>query len=244
MVIGVLGIGAGYLFYRRGRQIKLPYYAVNHINLVEDLTSRLDGLSVGYKGSPVETLSVTKVALWNGGNETINGEDVSGGDPLTVGVTGEARLLDAKVVSESSLATQFHITPMPNGMRVTIGFDYLDHNDGAVVQLVHTGTSDREVQVTGSIKGAGRPKERKDRPPWLRLTLLFIGVLAADVTLVAISGGAQWVGWAAMGTGLLLGIGLGVITISTPPRVPPRDLKGFWGRSLSRPATSSEPDST
>jgi hypothetical protein len=36
-------------------------------------------------------------------------------------------------------------------------FSFLDHNQGAVIQVVHTGTSSRDVSICGTVVGAGVP---------------------------------------------------------------------------------------
>jgi hypothetical protein len=50
--------------------------------LIKDFSKKLVNLEVLYSGSKVENLTVSKVALWNDGNETIRQEDIALSDPL------------------------------------------------------------------------------------------------------------------------------------------------------------------
>ena len=51
-------------------------------------------------------------------------------------------------VARASQPSQFKID---QGLQVS--FDYLDRNQGALIQLVHTATDDDNIQLLGSVKG-------------------------------------------------------------------------------------------
>jgi hypothetical protein len=39
-----------------------------------------------------------------------------------------------------------------------MNFEYLDKNDGAILQIVHTGKSSADIKIGGTIKGVGKPE--------------------------------------------------------------------------------------
>src|SRR5450759_4081788 len=90
LVLGLLGIWLTF----RSRRTKLLRYAVRSSNLIHDWQSRLPHLSIKYKDEPVENLTLTQIALWNGGGEVVEREDWPERDRLRISTSGEARILD------------------------------------------------------------------------------------------------------------------------------------------------------
>ena len=85
----------------------MPFYANRSINIVEDLVSRFESLKMLYSGQPIKNLTVTKTAFWNGGRDTIKGEDVASADPLSVHVKKGCKILNAKILYIKNPANQF-----------------------------------------------------------------------------------------------------------------------------------------
>jgi hypothetical protein len=157
-IITIISLLLAVIFYVRGKKVKLPYYAFNSHNIVRDLVSRIDHLDILYHGEPIENLTATKMAFWNAGNDTINCKDIARADPLTVVAKEGYKILDAKIVNVINTANQFSITPPADERsHININFDYLDHNEGAIIQLLHTGKSGKDIEIHGTIKGFGKP---------------------------------------------------------------------------------------
>ena len=76
-------------------------------------------------------------------------------------VKGEHKILDASVLFRKNDANQFSIEPCDDEMCVLVRFDYLDHNEGGVIQVLHTGKGSSDIEVCGTIKGAGKLERRK-----------------------------------------------------------------------------------
>jgi hypothetical protein len=168
-LVGWLGISGtaiaiflAFVFYRRSKRFKRPAYVVTTWNLIQDYSAKLQGLKIEFKGKSLASISVSKIVVWNDGNETIHGSDIAQADPLRVVVTG-ADLVDVIVLMTTHVANQFKITPIGND--VSIVFDYLDRNQGGILQLVHTGKSSENIAVRGSIKGALSTVRRTFDPP-------------------------------------------------------------------------------
>lgn len=160
LILAVGAIVVAYVLYRKGRRVKDPSWAIRSDNLIKEYTARLSDLSVLYKGDSVENLSISKVLFWNRGGDTINRGDIAPADLLRITGVGDVRLLDVRVAQVNSEAAHFSITLSEDQKSAYLGFDYLDKGKGAVIQVVHSGTSSEDVQVLGSIKGAGVPHKK------------------------------------------------------------------------------------
>lgn len=84
IVLAVISILLAVIFYRRSRKFKQLGYAVRTWKIIEDYSATLPGLSVTYGDQRVQYLSVSKLAFWNRGSETINWSDVATADPLRI----------------------------------------------------------------------------------------------------------------------------------------------------------------
>lgn len=111
-------------------------------------------LKVTYNGIEIKDLTSTKIAIWNSGNKVLNKSDMVTEKELTVSVSEGKEILALEIVAQSDETNQFLLTK-PTDNAQSISFDYVDVNEGAVVQVFHTGFND-DITVEGKIKG-GRP---------------------------------------------------------------------------------------
>lgn len=188
-IIAIIGIPIGVLaalyFYRKSRRVKLLAYAVTTANIIQDYSGRIPDLKIEYKGKNPHTISVSKIVVWNDGTETIERNDIADALPLRINMSA-GEILDASIVSvtEGGKANRFTVTK-DSPLLVSPSFDYLDKNEGAIIQLVHTGRPADDIFLTGRIKGSGSPVRRKFGPHptlnrienWLILASL-VGLLA------------------------------------------------------------------
>lgn len=235
LVVGVLAIIGAYVWYRKGQRRKEPCWAIRSNNIVTGYTARVGGLEILYGGEKLESLTISRILFWNRGGETIHHGDIAPGDPLRVTVVGEVKLLDLTLLQVNSEPSEFSAAVEPDRKSALLGFEYLDPGQGAVLQAVHSGTSSKDVQVRGSIKGVGKPAKRKIRP---RRTGLFTVLGLAQVLFLAVFLGwigftgdeqVSWWGWALLG--FVLGVAvLGIVILLTlyfSATNPPRGLETF-----------------
>jgi hypothetical protein len=143
-------------FYLKGRKQKLPRYALRSSSLVRDLVNKVQGLEMLYSGRHVENLTVSRIAFWNAGRDTISNADVASTDPVIVNIEGGAKILDAKIVYVKNSANKFRISKSSEETKIQIEFEYIDQHEGLIIQFFHTATDDKQITVKGSIKGAQR----------------------------------------------------------------------------------------
>ena len=154
--LAVFGIVLAIIFYVRSKKDKTPCYDCSSNTIIEGLNQALDGLEVHYKGQAQERVSVTKLVLWNAGRDTIDKSDLVERDQLRVLTPAEVTLLDIQVIdvsTKSNLVTLGEATQREQGSEFSIDFDFLDHQDYLVIQIIHNGSSRDEFSIAGKIKG-------------------------------------------------------------------------------------------
>ncbi len=69
------------------------------------------------------------------------------------------KVLDSEILLCINPANQFETSVYPDASGLLMTFDYVDRGEGAIVQPLHTGGSSKDIELSGSIKGAGKPRE-------------------------------------------------------------------------------------
>ncbi|MFL6255128.1 MAG: hypothetical protein ACJ74T_08890 [Pyrinomonadaceae bacterium] len=151
VVIGVIGLVTGYIFYRRSRIYAELAYVASSIQMTGRNAMFPPELKIFYGDKEVDTVTQTNIILWNYGNSTIEGERIVESDPLRIVVSPGGEILTSEVItSRDVLALACKPFPgKPNELEIT--FDFLDTRDGALIRLTHTGN--KKTRVRGTIRG-------------------------------------------------------------------------------------------
>jgi hypothetical protein len=175
-LVGVIGL---YLTLK-GWKRKKPTYLLHSNNIFSGLEHTIPDVEVKFAGygQPINALTVTKIAFWNNGTETLKKQDVVKDDPITIQGKAGIVFLSASIMESVSSLNRVACKVNQDRSLVTITFEYLDHNQGANIQVFHTGTSNADIMLGGTIMGAP-PIRRKTRhapppPKWVVLLPVFI----------------------------------------------------------------------
>lgn len=163
-IVGILIGVVGAFVSIRGWKRKKPIYLGLSNNLFSGLGNKVPDVEVKFSGygQPITALTVTKIAFWNAGTETIKKQDIVKEDPVTIVGKQGVVLLSANVLDSVSPHNKFECKLNQDRSRATVTFEYIDHNQGTIIQVFHTGTSNADITVQGTIIGAS-PIRRK---PW------------------------------------------------------------------------------
>lgn len=82
LFLAILGIIFSAFFYLKSKKIRMPIYVLRTVNLVRENVQKIDTVNILYSGNKVNNLSITKMAFWNDGKETINNSDVAQNNPI------------------------------------------------------------------------------------------------------------------------------------------------------------------
>jgi hypothetical protein len=109
-------------------------------------------------------LTISKIVFWNSGKDELRDSDFPAGDPFRVCVGDALEILESSIIQSTSdaCACKLHARDKRS---FSIGFDFLDPRDGAVLQIAHTGTSSEDVALKGRIVGAGKIIRRQPGGP-------------------------------------------------------------------------------
>jgi hypothetical protein len=155
-LLGVLvTIIFSYYFYKKGLRIKEPVYSIKSVNWISGSTSTLKNLSISYLDRKVESLTVSKILFYNRGSETIHRQDIETIDRLNITST-KYEILSADVLQANNPSNKFQIDYDEPKNYIFFEFDYLDKNQGAIIEIIHTGLSSEDLNISGDIKGVQR----------------------------------------------------------------------------------------
>lgn len=156
VTIGIIGIVIGvivsYYFYKKSLRIKEPVYCIRSNNVISGAKSKYENLKVLYFKTAVENFTVSKILFFNQGSETITRNDIATSYSLRI-TTKDCELLDASVLQANKPSNNFSLSWDKSGEFVYIDFDYLDKNQGGVIQVAHTGLDSNNLEVQGDIVG-------------------------------------------------------------------------------------------
>jgi hypothetical protein len=175
----IIGVGLAIYFGIKGRRFKGLGYCLKSTSFVRDYQSKIPELELLYKGKKVRNVTLTRLVVWNVGTETIHQTDIAKADPLRIKVSSPVTMLNWEMVPPlrepnvpKLLASHAHDRDLE------LSFDFLDKNDGIVIDLLHTGRAE-DVTVLGTIRSI----------MLVLLTLLLLGgFIAADIAIDRIVG--------------------------------------------------------
>jgi hypothetical protein len=153
-LIGLAGLVAAVAIYFFTRQRTVLAYQARGQRLLGHATSGLPPeVTVQYEGREISKLTRSILTLWNAGEKTIAGSDIVEGDRLRLLLGDGSEILSAEIIQQSRAAirSSVHLPKRPTD-RATMEFDFLDHNDGFVVEVLHTGKEILPL-VQGTIRG-------------------------------------------------------------------------------------------
>jgi len=146
----ILAVVSIYLFLRSKKE-KKPMFCIRSINLIGDLYNKISGLEIYYKDKAVSNVFSTNIAFWNNGQEVLNKNDISQTEKLRI-VLPKGKILDKEIVTSTCNSINFNIE-QKNENELILSFDFLEKNDGAVVNILHTSKSLKDIKFIGKIKG-------------------------------------------------------------------------------------------
>jgi hypothetical protein len=151
LIGGLLGILGIVLFFAARSRSRVGAQ-INSLELVGMNSVLPNEIEFLFRGNKVPKVTLSRIAIWNIGNTTLKGDQIVAGDPLRVVTSDDSEILEATILSRTRQVNEFSCNRHEDLLNeATCQFDYLDPQDGALVQLIHTGTD--KVQVVGTLRG-------------------------------------------------------------------------------------------
>lgn len=150
--VGIVAFLSSVYFYKKSKKSRVPTYIVRTINLVKDKIQKIDTVEIRYNGDVVRNLSISKIAFWNDGKETINSTDIASAKPIKVRIDDDCIFLDADIVYTKNDANNFNFCISEDKKTIDLSFDYCDYKEGIVLQIYHTGNGSTDLFIDGQVK--------------------------------------------------------------------------------------------
>ena len=97
--------------------------------------------------------TVTRVAVWNAGSETIRASDVSPTHPFRIVGRGDVAILDARLIRDNGAGSRLRVSA--SGVDAALLFDYLRPQVGGLIHVTHVGRNEGDIEIVGElIEGA------------------------------------------------------------------------------------------
>ena len=139
-------------FKPRKRQRLLYQTAAIQYFEAENYTLPSDAVMT-FEGKRVERLTKAMIILWNGGIDVLRGEDIVQHDPIRITLRTSGRILSFSIVGGTNETNRVLAEVQPQTLdQVFIGYDYLNSQDGVVIQVLHD-AKQRHPIVEGAAKG-------------------------------------------------------------------------------------------
>jgi hypothetical protein len=160
LFLGLLGVLLAIIFYFFPSNLKNIQYSIQNYTLFKDYVQQVDGMQISINGENVKNLTVSNIVIWNSGHSIIEYEDIPAKNPLCIKLlTNESKIISAKILHQTNIGNDSQITIREDNF-LQIGFEYLDKNDGFVLQIIHTENNLSSENIFGEIKGIGQIKNK------------------------------------------------------------------------------------
>jgi hypothetical protein len=147
--------------YFKGRQRKgLSYYISNDLLIDRANTEKPDQIEIYFSGTKVDKLYKTLIYIWNSGNQTIKKDELNTKDHLRVNI--ESEVLSIKIIKVTREVIDFNVNHDQENTNYKVNFDYLDQGDGAVIEVLHSGSID-DLKLQGTVMGISNIKNTESR---------------------------------------------------------------------------------
>ena len=152
LIIALLSIGLSVYFYFHPRKKRAPTYRTRSTRLIQNKIKDIDKLDILFDGQKLSSLTTSKVAFWNDGRETLSHSDLSHIDSLRIEINPKYEILSCEMLIQTKVANDFKIILSADKKSALIDFDFVDYKEGVVFRVRHTGTSNSDICLLGSIK--------------------------------------------------------------------------------------------
>lgn len=176
-----------YIFFIKSYKDKQPRYSINSNNLITNFERKVDKLQIFYDDQEIKNLTISNVLFWNAGRETINRDDIVQSEPIRIHLKDSKEILDKNIAAITDSTNQFNVSLSKDRKNLILDFEYLDKNDGAAIQIFHTGNSSDDIEILGKIKGSTiKPNSSKknDFIKFISVGLPTIAFLILELTAV------------------------------------------------------------
>lgn len=162
-VVGVLGIIASAIIYFRTHRYQQPAYYTSSIRWYDGANVPHKDIKLTFREKSIPRFTITHLAFWNAGNQTIRESDFAPASPLCLEIPEGIEVFDIRttaVTAEEIRVSLDSTVAFEAGEKknIPVHFDYLDGEDGFSIQLIHDGKSASDIKFVGKLPGVAKFK--------------------------------------------------------------------------------------
>lgn len=151
VIIGiVIPIIIAVIIYLKQKKAPKPIYIIRNNILIENTCNRIKDLDLTFKNNSIDNVVVTKIAFLNVGNESIDYRDVSTKTKLYFNIPNNSKILSTKIMEVIPNTIPFSIQTKDDS-NIELIFQYLDKNQGVILQIIHTCIQTDRIKIIGEI---------------------------------------------------------------------------------------------
>lgn len=150
-IVGLVVALVSYLWTRKRTSLGYVHLGEHLLGSASDALP--PAIVVQYDGISIPRLTKSVLIFWNSGENTVLGSDIVAKDPLRFHVGSDGQILSISVLKATRSVNDFTVIPPGKEMNeAEFNFNFLDANDGVVVEILHTST-DRQPRIKGTLRG-------------------------------------------------------------------------------------------
>ena len=156
----ILTIVSIVLFVNLQKKAK-PSYEVSSLTVLANEGNLVPSkVTVLFGKHQIDCLVRERITFWNDGNDTLHGTDIAKEDPLRISFGAkDVTVLMSNVIKCTRKANIFAVVKPRRSKELLLQYDYLDPDDGAVIEVWHNGKQS-EIAIVGAIKGLRKGVKR------------------------------------------------------------------------------------
>lgn len=135
----ILGVVLAIYYGVKSKKVKRLSFINKNLFLMENPREQFDNIKIFYEDKEINDIVVSKFTIWNSGNTVINQSDMVETKELIITADDTTTILEAKVLYANEETNRFSVEVLDKN-HVLIKFNYIDKNEGCVVQIVYAGS--------------------------------------------------------------------------------------------------------
>ncbi|MHB8088958.1 MAG: hypothetical protein ACYDH2_12005 [Anaerolineaceae bacterium] len=154
--VGLIGVFLSIYFFRKNIEKREPKILFKTFREIEKLSPIDDSnIQVLYKTKNVDRVFTSYLWIWNKGKKAINKSDIPPQSTIFIKLKDKEYnpiILDYRLLKTSREEININLK-IEGDNKLSFSFDFLDFNDGAVIEIQHTGSYETNIETEGVILG-------------------------------------------------------------------------------------------
>jgi hypothetical protein len=160
-LFGIVGVLVSVVIFFRTRRYQQPAYFISSIHWYDGSVVPHNDIKLTFRGKEIPRFTITYLAFWNAGNQTIREEDFVSSSPLRLILPEDSDVFDIRITATTAEEIRAFLGSSESikaGVKkeIPVHFDYLDSDDGFSVQVIHDSKSATGIKFAGKLPGVSK----------------------------------------------------------------------------------------